>query len=381
MGEVARPRHIPALDGLRGVAVLAVLAYHFMPSRIVGGYLGVSVFFTLSGFLITRLVVDELAQTGSLNLWRFYDRRFRRLIPAASLVIIAVVVATTLDNGPATIDRGDAFAAVFWHYNWHELGQAFVYGGDVPSALGHYWSLAIEEQFYLVYPALVFLAFRLGGRRGATGMVALLVVIGLVAHVGIDNYFNSFARMGEIAAGALLALSGFVIGRAGVGRAVSMAALAVIVGLCLAVRLPVGNDLPNAAIIACTIATLVVISAAEHQRLLSATPLRVLGTYSYSLYLWHWPVLVFVDGWPLQIALTIALSLASYHLVEAPARLVGGRIHETGARTRPDTAVDGRSSPRGPHPGSGVVDERPVTAPRDGRGGPDESAASNPTYC
>ncbi len=298
-----------------------VVAYHLWPNAIRGGYLGVSVFFVLSGFLITGRLLAEHERTGAVSLMSFYDRRFRRLLPAASLVVLGVVVVVIATGQRTVLSAGDVRAAVFWHYNWHELARHFEYGGVAPSALGHYWSLAIEEQFYFVFPVIAASALRWGGRRALAVAVSVLAAAGLVMSIAFDSYFNSLGRMSEIAFGCVLAVFGWTIARAEVAHRITSAALVILLTAFVFVDLPTRNELPNVAIICTVAATLLCITAAgsQHPMLVSA-PLVVLGRYSYSVYLVHWPVIVLVDGLATQLVLTAVLSAASYHLVEAPIR-------------------------------------------------------------
>jgi len=225
----------------------------------------------------------------------------------------------------AVLSAGDVRSAVFWHYNWHELARNFEYGGVAPSALGHYWSLSIEEQYYFVFPVVSLVALRMGGRRALTVMVAAMTVTGVVLALTLDSYFNSFSRMAEIAFGCLLAVTGWSIRRATVGRAVTSAGVVGLLVVFLLVDLPAGNELPNVAILITALATIGCIAAAEAEnRLLVAKPTVLLGRYSYSIYLVHWPIIVFVDGLGWRLVLIVGCSLASYHLVESPIRLAKG---------------------------------------------------------
>lgn len=336
---------MPALDGVRGLAVAAVVAYHLWPETIRGGYLGVSVFFTLSGFLITGRILAEFERTGRLSLVTFYDRRFRRLLPAASAVVLAVVLVVVITDQRAVLAAGDVRAAVFWYYNWHELARNFEYGGVAPSALGHYWSLSIEEQYYFVFPAVAMISLRLGGRRALSVIVTAMSVAGVCLAFTLDSYFNSFSRMAEIAFGCLLAITGWSIRRTKVGRGVVSVGLVALLVVFVLVDLPARNELPNIALLITALATIGCIAAAETEhRVLVAKPMVLLGRYSYSIYLVHWPIIVFVDGLILRLVLIVACSLASFHLVESPIRLAKGVTpHAPVHSSRDDLVVDADS--------------------------------------
>ncbi len=319
--------HVQALDGLRGIAVALVVVYHFEESWLPGGYLGVSMFFTLSGFLITRLLLAEVAATGSVDLRRFYDRRFRRLLPAACVTIIGSAAWVYFADRLSLISSGDIFAATFWYFNVHEILRDVTYGGADASVLAHYWSLSIEEQFYLVFPALVLLSAKLSGVQGVRLLVAGALVIAVPAALVIDRYLHTGARVGEIAAGCALAVG---LHRRPIARhdgprvaVAAVAITAVVVFLARVVELPLGGELPSIAILVTSAATLALVLiglAAPAAAPLANPVLRILGRYSYSIYLWHWPVFTLIDSAAAQILLTVVLSLGSYHLIENPIR-------------------------------------------------------------
>ena len=161
--------HMPGLDGVRAIAVVAVLLFHADPTWLPGGFLGVDVFFTLSGFLITSLLLAELDATGGLRFGRFYLRRARRLLPALFLVLVATaLLAVTVAQDAAERVREDAVAAFFYVTNWWYVlhGQSYFEATGRPPMLQHLWSLAVEEQFYFIWPVLLFGLWRLGRRRG-----------------------------------------------------------------------------------------------------------------------------------------------------------------------------------------------------------------------
>ena len=164
-----RRHHLPALDGLRAVAVCAVMAYHLGFGWAGGGYLGVDLFFVLSGFLITSLLIEERSTTGTVSLRRFWSRRARRLFPALLMMLGAVGFYASLGGpgvNPTTL-RGDFVATLFYFANWHFIAAHNSYFAQflAPSPLEHTWSLAIEEQFYLAWPPLLLLFAKVGGRN------------------------------------------------------------------------------------------------------------------------------------------------------------------------------------------------------------------------
>src|SRR5262245_41272123 len=181
VGPATRPGRLayqPALDGLRGVAVLAVLLFHAGHLR--GGFLGVDLFFTLSGFLITTLLLAEHSARGRISLRNFWSRRARRLLPALYLVLGATVAYAALFARPDSLQqiRGDAFAALAYVANWHLIATGGSYWSQyaAPSPLEHLWSLAVEEQFYIVWPLLVVGILAWSRRRAGDGRARLLVV-------------------------------------------------------------------------------------------------------------------------------------------------------------------------------------------------------------
>ena len=221
-------RHLPALNGLRGVAVIGVVAYHLQLGWAKGGYLGVDLFFVLSGFLITTLLLEEWVGTGRIGLAAFWGRRARRLLPALFLVVAALalyLVCNALFGGPGAnglIDlsglRGDAIATLLYVNNWHLIfaHQSYFAQFSTPSPLQHTWSLAIEEQFYLVWPLVLLLLLHLarrGWRRvGVVVTVALgvgsSVLMAALFHPGVDPsriYYGTDTRLFDLMAGATIA--------------------------------------------------------------------------------------------------------------------------------------------------------------------------------
>lgn len=349
-----RLRHEPALDGLRGLAVVAVVVFHLGHLR--GGFLGVDLFFVLSGFLITSLLVAEREADGRIDLRAFWVRRARRLLPAllTMLVGVAVLLATLTPVADRPRFRGDALATLGYVANWHRMSADVSYWQifSQPSPLDHTWSLAIEEQFYVVWPvlALVVLALGAGGRRGvrllgavsAAGAVLSLALLAAV-YSPIDTnraYFGTDTRLGPTLLGA--ALAAFLSRRARRERPPSpRAELAGVLALAWIGWSVVAVDghgswYYRGGLVTFALAAAAVIAVVTGgpggllARALSLRPLAGLGAISYGVYLWHWPVIVYltadrvpVDGpvlAALRVAVTLAVAYASYRLVEQPIR-------------------------------------------------------------
>ncbi len=340
----------PALDGIRGAAVLAVLFFHEGFAWARGGYLGVSTFFTLSGFLITSLLVREQLETGRVRLGRFWAHRVRRLLPASALTLAAISLSALLvDETWERGLRGDVLSALGEVVNWHFILDDRAYADlfASPSPVLHFWSLAIEEQFYWLFPLLAVGVFALakGSLRVLGVMVAGLVAgsAALTLSLGADRpiaiYYATPVRVGEILVGALLAvmlarrgLPGGALGRRAVAVA-SIAALVVSVWAWSNVA-QTSTGLYSGGLLAYAVVSGVLVLSATVagpvRSLMSVEPLRQLGIISYGVYLYHWPVFLLVDqertgwsGWPLfaiRLSLTLAAAVASYVLIERPIR-------------------------------------------------------------
>ena len=352
-------RRNDALDGLRLLAVAAVMAFHFGLPGAEAGFLGVDVFFVLSGFLITSLLLGRM-RDGRLDVFDFWTRRLRRLLPAL-LVLVGVVVAWGAFVAPAVIRdglRGDIAATLFYVANWHFIASSTYFASNgVPSPLEHMWSLAVEEQFYLVWPLLlvaIALLVREPGRRvaavgviAAVGLAASAVRLGLLwGSSGQDRaYLGTDSRIFEPLAGALLAalmqsavVRRFVThahwGLLAAGGAALVWGLAVLGGPGGATRTYANG---GAVVVALgTAAVIAAIATRESRvtRVLALPAVAYLGRLSYAMYLWHWPLQVWTGryGWwdlsglgtparaSILTALTVGLAALSYHLVEKPVR-------------------------------------------------------------
>jgi len=338
----------PALDGVRALAVMAVLLFHAGVRGFGGGYLGVSVFFTLSGFLITGLLVSEHDTSGRIGLASFYGRRLRRLLPASTVCLLAVVLlAATTDafEGVAGL-RPQVLGAVFQVANWTALAGEGTYqnllakAGGSTSPLDHFWSLAIEEQFYWIWPptmALLLARATIVSRVRVVGAVTVTAVAAapIIARVwGPDAaYWATPARMGEILVGAFLAvlLHGRQVDRRlGATAPVAISLLAVAIVLFPSSGGPAYQGaLPLVAL--CSGGLILGLQTAGPMRdVLSWRPLVWLGKVSYGVYLFHWPIYVLLDDertsldgislLALRLAVTMAVATVSYYAWEVPVR-------------------------------------------------------------
>jgi peptidoglycan/LPS O-acetylase OafA/YrhL len=348
--------HLRALDGLRGVAVAAVVIYHLNPGVLPGGFLGVDVFFVLSGFLIASLVVRERQGTGRLDLRNFYLRRLRRLTPALLLVIAAMGIYGLVAASPGELERlrVQGLWTLGWMANWRFIIDGTSYTDFVAgvSPLRHMWSLAIEEQFYLLFPLLVVVlaAARLGGAAGLRRRLVVVASVGAVAsavwmvvvHQGSATIERAYFGTDTRAHGLLIgvALGALLVGRppadgraAEVLRIAVMPAVAVVVVL-FAVAAEGAPWMYRGGFFVMAVAVAAVIASVNTSPWLRAAlqwrPLVGLGIISYGVYLWHWPVITILNGQTLglnglalatvQVVITVGCALVSYVAVERPVR-------------------------------------------------------------
>src|SRR5918994_946965 len=348
-------RYMPGLDGLRAIAVLAVIAYHLNPAWAPGGLLGVGVFFTLSGYLITDLLLGQRAATGRLQLGDFWLRRARRLLPALFLML-AVVVAwvTLLDRSLLPGLRGDVLAAVGYVRNWWNILREASYFARFgpPPPLDHLWSLAVEEQFYLIWPWLLWLGLRYVPGRYT---LACLTLVGaalsaaamiLIYQPGVDPtrvYEGTDTRAFGLLIGAALAMvwpsrklrtdrinlrGRLLMDGAGVVGLV-------VIGLLIWRTSEYSPFLYNSGIVLLSVATVLVLTALVHPAswlgvAVGWSPLRWLGVRSYGIYLWHYPIIVLTAPGPqqraslslevLQVAATTLVAALSWQFFEEPIR-------------------------------------------------------------
>jgi peptidoglycan/LPS O-acetylase OafA/YrhL len=328
--EVAPPPAFrPDVEGLRAVAVAVVVLFHAGVPGLGGGYVGVDVFFVISGFLITSLMRREIAGTGRLSLRDFYARRARRILPAAGLVLVTVILAAYHWLGflrGDEIARDGVWAALFAsNFRFAALGIDYLGSQAAPSPLQHFWSLAVEEQYYLVWPLAVALLIRFGRGRWIGAGLGVAVAASFAWSAGSGGYFAPATRAWEIGAGGLLAIAGRRLPAAFSWLGLALIGLAVL-GFDETTRFPgYAAALP--------VAGALLVLAGRGDALLGLAPLRWLGRVSYSLYLWHWPVLIIwaqAHGGPLgvparalAVLLSLALAVLTYTCVEDPVRRSG----------------------------------------------------------
>ena len=415
--------YVPALDGIRALAVVAVLAFHGGVSWMEGGFLGVDAFFVLSGYLITALLLRERARTGRIDLVAFWGRRARRLLPALLLVVatVTVVAPPILPEQEVRLLRGDGLAALFYVANWRMISR----GGDyfaqtaAPSPLQHTWSLGIEEQFYLLWPLLML--GLLAGRRPLRRLFVTCVVGATACAVWLSllyraddparAYFGTDTRAASLLVGAALAaalaarLAGRDEGGVELGPRSRMLALAVaVVGVMITgvawtllsgddARLYRGGLAVTALAVAAVIAHVVLVPDGLSARALSLAPLPALGRISYGVYLWHWPVYIVVNAdrtgqqgmelFGLRCLVTVAIAWSSYSVLERPIRSAGwwrgqplawtaglAAVAAVAAMVMVTTTLPGRATD---------VAGQPITDGIDGTDGRDKLAPTSPT--
>ncbi|MEU8816122.1 acyltransferase [Actinoplanes sp. NPDC048796] len=326
----------PDIEGLRAVAVALVVLFHAGVPGVGGGFIGVDVFFVISGFLITSLMLRELAETGRISLVGFYARRCRRLLPAAGLVLVTVVLAGYHRLG---FLRGDeiaedaTWAALFAsNFRFASRGVDYLASQSAPSPVQHFWSLAVEEQFYLVWPVALVLLLWLGFRWALPYWLVGAAVLSLAYSIGQSGpwaFFSPVTRLWELAAGCLLGLAAPRLRHIPYRIAGSMAAVGVALIVIAALTFDERTAFPGYAAVLPVGATVLVL-AGRGDALLGGRPMMFLGRLSYSLYLWHWPVLIIAEqaaGEPLPartravlVLLSVALAVVTYFCVEDPIR-------------------------------------------------------------
>jgi peptidoglycan/LPS O-acetylase OafA/YrhL len=342
----------PPLDGVRAVAIALVLCYHGGATFVPGGFIGVDTFFVLSGFLITSILVREHDQSGRIALKSFWARRARRLLPALVVMVGAVLLWVHFFGRNDYPNLGsDALSVLFYFANWHFSSSAsYVDLGASVSPFLHTWSLAIEEQFYLVWPLLLLGAFKLGLSRAkllvltllaAAGSAALMVCLYDPSQDPTAIYYNTATRAQALLVGAALALAFSwwlpAARRLGTKLWGALGVLGIAGVVVLSATMTIGGTftyqggLTLAAVCAAALVGGVTLAGSSlAARCLSLGPIRYIGRISYGLYLWHWPIFVGLDGartglngpvlFMIRLAATFTLAIASFHLIEMPIR-------------------------------------------------------------
>lgn len=347
-------RFRPDVEGLRAVAVVLVVLYHAQVPALSGGYVGVDVFFVISGFVITGVLLRERNETGGSSLLNFYARRLRRILPAATLVILATVVASYLLLGYVSGDsvaNDGRWAAVFLsNLHFAKAGTNYLTSMLPPSPLQNYWSLSVEEQFYIVFPTLFLLATRI--RRFATSRLrlAFLLTAVVVASYGLSivqtassptaAYFSPFTHAWELAIGGLVAVAspGLRDGHRSLATGFGWAGVVAVISSAFLFN---GQTAYPGSIVAIPVVgtALVIASGTPVLRwgpewILRNRTFQWLGRRSYSFYLWHWPILVIAAEYAgrsslstfqnlMLVAGALAFTVATYSLVENPIRHLG----------------------------------------------------------
>ena len=358
-------RYINGIDGLRAIAVLAVLAYHLQLPFAKGGLIGVTVFFVISGFLITRILLTESDTTGTIDLKNFWIRRIRRLLPAILTMLAALIFASAVFNRVLfTKACSDLLSAIFCYNNWWQIFNDVSYfqNAGAPSPLTHCWSLAIEAQFYLVYPLILMLLARFKDRhRIFLGVSAVLAIIsaGLMwilfdpARDPSRVYYGTDTRVFSLLFGSVLAIltrheEKLPAVPSAVRDGIGLAALA---GLLAMMGLIGGYSsflYHGGHILASLLSVLVIFAVLDPEsilgKILGLPPFKWIGDRSYSIYLWHYPIILLFSGgkksawWIIliEIALTLLFSALSYRFVETPVRrgIIGRSIAIVTSRPR-----------------------------------------------
>ena len=350
MGSLSKSEHYqPDIQGLRAVAVILVIFYHSGLPGLPGGFIGVDVFFVISGYLITGLLLRELSRSHTVSLTRFYARRFRRLLPAATLVLVATITTAWFAYSPLALKQfsSSAVATAVYLSNVLFAHRSTDYLAEDTGAnpLLHTWSLGVEEQFYLVWPLLLLLTFRLGRPErlhyrlmttlSALALLSFLLSFWLTKSNQPWAFFGSPARAWEFAAGGLIALwfsrghqlnprSALVLGWIGLATIIFSATV-----------YDRSTPFPGSAVLTPVLGSVLLIAAAHTKRrrgasvLLATRPMQLIGDMSYSLYLWHWPVFVFLADFSpriglqyslLNVSIVFFLSWCTLVLVENPVR-------------------------------------------------------------
>ena len=349
-GGIVRRQFRVDIEGLRAIAVISVVVYHLHSAWLPGGFVGVDIFFVISGFLITSHLVRELEKTGRISLTKFYARRMVRLIPAATLVLIATAISAFLFAPQITWRQigVDIIGAAFYVVNWVFASRSVDYLAEdsIDSPVQHFWSLSVEEQYYFIWPLIIIVAALFAARRkvtlrtavaaggGAVILLSILWAVWMTKSGDVTVYFSTPARLWELAIGAVLASVYPAVERAGrTMRRVGYYCGLLMLGVSLVV---ITGDMnwPGIATVLPTLGSALLIAFGGVQstlgeRVVSTKPMVWVGGISYSMYLWHWPILIFAGYvWPspsfkVLVACFVASVLCAWLskvLVEDPVR-------------------------------------------------------------
>ena len=356
------------IQGLRALAVALVVLYHLWPDRLTGGYIGVDIFFVISGFLITAHLLGEVDRTGTVSLTRFWARRIRRLLPAAFTVLLASLVAAFLFVPKALVQQTlfEIGASALYLQNWVLAGNSVDYlaAENRPTIVQHFWTLSVEEQFYIFWPLLLLAAiwvaksFRRSGSQGLSSKNLFAVVLGALFVVSLafsvfdtlrspsSAYFITPTRVWEFAAGGLLvfapALSSRLSTRAEGAIRITIAWVGLLLILGSAVLFDADTLFPGYLALIPVLGVCLLIFAGDSDSRWSPSllfrfgPAQLAGDLSYAIYLWHWPLIVLfpylmghdltLRGRLVILVATVILALGTKYLVEDPARNVTGRL-------------------------------------------------------
>ncbi|TFH17583.1 MAG: acyltransferase, partial [Acidimicrobiales bacterium] len=399
--EISRVPYLPGLDGMRALAVMAVMVYHANADWLPGGYLGVEVFFVISGYLITLLLISEKERTSTVDMKHFWFRRARRLLPALFTLLIAITIWTSLFDREALGKlRGDVIAALLYVSNWYQIWTGAGYTASNEFApLRHLWSLAVEEQFYVVWPLVMFLLLKGGTRRIAglsrwlvgaalvvTLVVALIYTSGPIGTPEVTpdaywsiagreiskfdwSYLGTFSRASGLLLGAAFAMvwRPVAVMRGPLRTKGHLLDLVALLGLLILAAMtwwmwlisPSGGNpfLFRGGFLLCALGTLMMVAAVTHERaatsrVLSIPVLLWVGTRSYGLYLYHWPIYQIIRGiagvhlkfheFVFAMIATGIVTELSYRFIETPIRK--GTMGESWNRLRRSPSTGARNA-------------------------------------
>ena len=350
-------RYITGLDGIRAIAVIMVLAYHLKLALFKSGFLGVTVFFVLSGYLITGILISEVEEEGTIDLKNFWLRRIRRLVPAVmSMAVVIIFVSAVVNRVIFTKGCKDFLASVLGFNNWWQIFNKVSYfeAAGVPSPFTHCWSLAIETQFYLIYPLILLGIYKLAKSRGEgrakrgllfAGVTLLLALISVILMIALFNpqqdasrvYYGTDTRAFSLLFGALLAIlwEYRMVPRrlsASVNMVLGSVSFAVLLVMTIAINGSSNFWYRGGQFVGTILTVLVIYTVLGRKtwlsRFLSNPVLKWIGDRSYSIYLWHYPIILLISkgikaSWwitLIEIVLSVVLAELSYRFIETPIR-------------------------------------------------------------